>query len=81
MKARIRLRIKCSNSRIASILEKVLAPDNRDIPEDQKLEMVRRRDVIEITIISSRLGSALTSARSIVSDVKLFSRVTDALGV
>lgn len=63
------------------MLERVLRPDNRVVPRDQTIETSLEDNTLVITIRSERAGSALTSARSILEDAKLFSWLNEALGV
>jgi tRNA threonylcarbamoyladenosine modification (KEOPS) complex Pcc1 subunit len=81
MNVELKLKIKCNNSNIASMLESSLLPDNKDAPKDQRIETYRKRNTLVVTVKSERAGSALSSARSILSDVKLFSRLIDAIGI
>lgn len=81
MNVELKLKIKCNNSNIASMLESSLLPDNKDAPKDQRIETYRERNTLVVTIKSERAGSALSSVRSILSDVKLFSSLIDAIGI
>lgn len=80
MKAKLKLRIKFKTSRLASYVDNVLHPDNKYPPPDQMIETHVIGDCLEINIISTRAGSALSSARSILSDVKLFSGIVEGFG-
>jgi hypothetical protein len=66
------LLIECRDASIAAALNKVLMPDNRYFPKDQRFLASKNGAVVRFKVESPRLRPAISTMSSIVSDSKLF---------
>ena len=71
----IEIIFECAGEREAFSLEAVLGPDNHPLPKGQTLVCERRGNRLTFRISSPDPKNCVTSARSLVSDAALFSRV------
>jgi len=69
------MRVMCSGGEVAAKLEKVLGPDNRRVPHDQRFLMRRSGKTLLFEMKSPRPLSALASVESLLNDINLFKEV------
>ena len=69
------MKVMCSGGEVAAKLEKVLGPDNRGVPHDQRFLMRRSGKTLLFEMNSPRPLSALASVESLLNDINLFKEV------
>ena len=72
MKVAIELAVECEDEKTARSLDQTLAPDNRYLPKDQRLEYSRRGRTLRFAISSPRVRPGLSTATSLIEDIGLF---------
>ena len=75
MRVTLEMKVTCSGGGVAARLEKVLAPDNRGVPNDQRFQMRRSGKRLLFEMNSPRPLSALASVESLLNDINLFKEV------
>jgi len=68
----VEMTVDCRDAKAAAALEKTLAPDNRYFPKDQGFDSSRRGRELSFSISSPRIRPGLSTATSLLDDVKLF---------
>jgi hypothetical protein len=68
----IELTVECEDEEAAGSLGQTLAPDNRYFPKDQRFESSRRGRTLRFVISSPRARPGLSTATSLLEDIKLF---------
>jgi hypothetical protein len=75
LRVALEMKVTCSDEEVAEKLEKVLEPDNRGVPHDQRFLMRRRGKALLFEMVSPRPPSALASVESLLNDINLFREV------
>jgi hypothetical protein len=72
------LSLRCADATIASELSKVMLPDNRNVPKDQRFTMALEGSTLKFRIVSPRLMPGLSTLESILSDASLFDEISQS---
>ncbi|TLX94896.1 MAG: hypothetical protein E6K96_07990 [Thaumarchaeota archaeon] len=75
MRVAFEMKVICSGVEVAAKLERVLGPDNRRVPHDQRFLMRRSGKTLLFEMNSPRPLSALASVESLLNDINLFKEV------
>lgn len=78
MKIEFDLSIRCADETVASELRKVLLPDNRNVPKDQRFTMAVEGSTLKFRIVSTRVMPGLSTLESVLSDVRLFDEISQS---
>lgn len=78
MKIRFDLTVRFADHAGADKLRRVLLPDNKGLPRDQKFKAVLDESALKVVILSPRLMPGLSTLDSVLLDVDLFNEISSS---